>query len=260
MDGFRQRYRFDGDLEMRGRKSRKAVVKTRASILQARAYARIRDRIMEGELLPDEPLSEYQLAEQLKLSRTPVREALKRLEHEGLVRFVFNRGAFVEGLSVHDIVEIYQVREQLEGFAARLAAGEMPLEESSALDNELEQAQRLAAAGNVRETFESDIHLHKQIIRFTNNDRIMRILATLDNQVHRIRGLSPNVPTRIEATLREHREIMDCIKRRDGQGAQEAMTRHLRAACENAIRLMSLLRSKRDSPSELGLPNRLVKH
>ncbi|HWO30095.1 MAG TPA: GntR family transcriptional regulator, partial [Candidatus Acidoferrum sp.] len=127
---------------MRGRKPRKAVGKTRASILQARAYARIRDRIMEGELLPDEPLSEYQLAEQLKLSRTPVREALKRLEHEGLVRFVFNRGAFVEGLSVHDIVEIYQVREQLEGFAARLAAGEMPLEESSALDNELEQAQR----------------------------------------------------------------------------------------------------------------------
>jgi DNA-binding GntR family transcriptional regulator len=118
------------------------------------------------------------------------------------------------------------------------------------LDNELEQAQQLAAAGNVRETFESDVHLHKQIIRFTNNDRIMTILATLDNQVHRIRALSPHVHGRIESTLREHREIVECIKRRDGQGAQEAMTRHLRSACENAIRLMSLLGSKRERPSE----------
>ena len=232
---------------MRARKSAKAGAKTAPSIRHAQAYSHIRNRIMEGKLLPDEPLSEYQLAEQLKLSRTPVREALKRLEHEGLVRFIFNRGAFVAGLSVHDIVEIYQVREQLEGFAARVAATEMPLTESSALDDELERAQRLAAAGKVRETFESDVHLHKQIIRITNNNRIMNILSTLDNQVHRIRALSPHVQGRVEATLREHREIVECIKRRDSQAAQDAMTRHLRAACENAIRLMSLLGSKRDS-------------
>src|SRR5579872_1704258 len=97
-----------GDLTMRARKSAKLGAKTAPSVRHAQAYAHIRNRIMEGKLLPDEPLSEYQLAEQLKLSRTPVREALKRLEHEGLVRFIFNRGAFVAGLSVHDIVEIYQ--------------------------------------------------------------------------------------------------------------------------------------------------------
>lgn len=228
------------------RKSRKSVSKIAPNVRHAHAYAQIRNRIMEGKLLPDEPLSEYQLAEQLKLSRTPVREALKRLEHEGLVRFIFNRGAFVAGLSPHDIVEIYQVREQLEGFAARVAATDMPLSESNDLDAELERAQRLAAAGKVRETFESDVHLHKQIIRVTNNARIMNILATLDNQVHRIRVLSPHTQGRVTETLREHREIVDCIKRRDGQGAQEAMTRHLRAACDNAIRLMSLLGSKQD--------------
>jgi DNA-binding GntR family transcriptional regulator len=184
-----------------------------------------------------------------------VREALKRLEHEGLVRFVFNRGAFVTGLSVHDIVEIYQVREQLEGFAARVAASEMPIEVAIALDDELGRAQRLVAAGKVRETFESDIHLHQEIIRFTNNRRIIGILGTLDNQVHRIRGLSPNVHGRIENTLCEHREIVDHIKRRDGQGAQEAMTRHLRAACESAIRMMSLLGGPQGGGQELRMPN-----
>ena len=209
---------------------------------------------MEGDLLPDEPLSEYQLAEQLKLSRTPVREALKRLEHEGLVRFIFNRGAFVTGVSVHDIVEIYQVREQLEGYAARVAATEMRLEEANALDEELARAQRLAAEGKVRETFDSDIHMHKQIIRFTNNNRMMSILATLDNQVHRIRGLSPNMQGRVDFTLREHREIVECIKRRDATGAQDAMVRHLRAACENAIRMMSQLGSKQDALAGVDQP------
>jgi len=236
---------------MRAPKSRKRAAKPVATIRRSEAYAQIRNRIMEGELLPDEPLSEYQLAEQLKLSRTPVREALKRLEHEGLVRFIFNRGAFVAGLNVHDIVEIYQVREQLEGFAARVAATVMPIEDANALDDELGRAQRLVAEGKVRETFESDVHLHKQILRFTNNNRIVGILATLDNQVHRIRGLSPNVHGRIENTLREHREIVDCIKRRDSQGAEEAMTRHLRAACDSAIRMMSMLGSRHDSSAEL---------
>jgi GntR family transcriptional regulator, rspAB operon transcriptional repressor len=241
---------------VRAPKSRKRAAKPVATIRHVEAYVQIRNRIMEGELLPDDPLSEYQLAQQLKLSRTPVREALKRLEHEGLVRFIFNRGAFVAGLDVHDIVEIYQVREQLEGFAAHVAATVMPVEDANTLDDELGRAQRLAAEGKVRETFESGIHLHKQIIRVTNNHRLANILATLDNQVRRIRGLTPHVHGRIEHTLCEHREIVECIKRRDSQGAQEAMTRHLRAAAESAIRMMSMLRSRHDSPAELGLQER----
>ena len=233
---------------MRAHKSRKRAAKPVATIRHLEAYVQIRNRIMEGELLPNDPLSEYQLAQQLKLSRTPVREALKRLEHEGLVRFIFNRGAFVAGLDVHDIVEIYQVREQLEGFAAHVAATVMPIEDANALDEELERAQVLGAEGKVRETFESGIHLHKRIVSVTNNHRLASILATLDSQVRRIRGLSPNAHGRIEHTLCEHREIVECIKRRDSQGAREAMTRHLRAASESAIHLLSVLRNRTTVP------------
>jgi GntR family transcriptional regulator, rspAB operon transcriptional repressor len=222
---------------MRTRKS-PAGIEVGVASRQGQAYAELRRRILEGELQPEAPLSEYQLAAQLRLSRTPVREALKRLEHEGLVRFVHNRGAFVAELSVRDIVEIYQVREQLEGFAARIAAQEMPSAEVGALEQELDRAQKFAAEGKTNATFESDVHLHKQIIQCTKNKRLVTFLAALEDQVHRVRVLSSKAPGRLKATLNEHREILDQIKRRDGAGAQQAMVQHLRAACENAVRLM----------------------
>jgi len=208
------------------------------------AYTEIRSRILSGELAPQEPLSEYQLAGELKISRTPVREALKRLEHEGLVRFVPNRGAFVADVSIRDIVEIYELREQLEGYAAGIAAAEMTLAEIDVLERKLTNAQRLAnEKGSVKEAFDSDIYFHKQLIQCTKNSRMATVLATMDDQVHRIRILSPRARGRLEAMLCEHREVLDYIRRRDREGAQEAMRRHLRAARENAIRLMS------DAPS-----------
>jgi DNA-binding GntR family transcriptional regulator len=211
-----------------------------SSTLHERAYAEIRRQILNSQLLPDEPLSEYDLAVDLKMSRTPVREALKRLGHEGLVRFVLNRGAFVSSLSVSDVAEIYQVREQLEGFAAFVAAEKMSGPEITALEQELANAEKLAGSGRIAETFESDINLHQCLVLSTQNNRIAGILETLADQVHRIRVLSPNTPGRLEATLREHGEILSCVKRRDKEAARAAMVRHLHAAQENALRLLMM--------------------
>jgi DNA-binding GntR family transcriptional regulator len=224
-------------------KSNSAAVRPATSanaLLHEAAYDQIRSRILNSQLLPDEPLSEYQLAIDLNMSRTPIREALKRLEHDGLVRFVVNRGAFVRGLSASDISEIYEVREQLEGFAAFTAATNMRDTEIAALERELAYAEKLSAQGRVAETFESDVHLHRSLIACTHNDRLASILATLADQVHRVRVLSPNTPGRIEATLREHEEILSAVKRRDGEAARAAMVRHLRAAHENAIQLLMM--------------------
>jgi DNA-binding GntR family transcriptional regulator len=203
------------------------------------AYEEIRRRILDGDLAPAAPLSEYQLADLLQVSRTPVREALKRLGHEGLVRSIPNRGAFVAELSVQDIREIYQIREQLESHAARIATETLSTAAIDELEEELARAAALAAKGRVKDTFESDIHLHKRIIDATKNRRLATILATLDDQVRRIRAISPRTPGRLEATLREHRDVVGRIKKRDASGAEVAMRHHLRAACENAIRLVS---------------------
>jgi DNA-binding GntR family transcriptional regulator len=202
------------------------------------AYEEIRRRILDGDLSPGTPLSEYQLADFLRVSRTPVREALKRLTHEGMVRAAPNRGAFVAELSLQDIMEIYQIREQLESFAVRVAALTMPAADVEDLESELARAAALAAKGHVRETFESDVHLHKRIVEAPRNKRLVAILAALEDQVRRIRAMSPRTPGRLEATLREHREIADRIKARDASGAEAAVRRHLRAACENATHLL----------------------
>lgn len=206
--------------------------------LNQHAYAEIRRRILEGELLPANPLSEHQLATAMQLSRTPVREAIKRLEKEGLVRSIPNRGTFIAEPSAHDIMEIYQVRERLEGLAARIAAAQMPPEDRLALEHEVALTDMLSAEGRIGEIFQSDIRFHKLIIAATQNSRLSAILATLDDQMYRVRAILLRSSEWIAATLHDHRMIVEQITARDGAGAEQAMEHHLRSSCERATRLV----------------------
>jgi len=204
--------------------------------LNQKAYAEIRRRILNGELSAETPLSEYQLAEELELSRTPVREAIKRLEREGLVQSIPSRGTFVAELTARDISEIYQVREQLEGFAARIAAETMSEESIKRLEEEINVLNILASGNRLVEVVDSDIRLHKHIIASTQNSRLIELLGTLDDQMHRVRALFPQSPQWLEATLEQHTNIVEAIKAHDGLGAEKAMKAHLRAAREYAVR------------------------
>ena len=204
--------------------------------LNQKAYAEIRRRILDGELIAESPLSEYQLAEELQLSRTPVREAVKRLEREGLVQAIPNRGTFVSKLTSKDISEIYQVREQLEGFAAHIAAETMSDEAIEKLEKEISVLKTLASESRLVEVVDSDIRLHQQIIASTQNSRLIAMLGTLDDQMHRVRALFPQSPQWLKATLVEHAKIVEAIKARDGLGAEKAMRDHLRSAREHAVR------------------------
>jgi DNA-binding GntR family transcriptional regulator len=210
--------------------------------LNQQAYEEIRRRILDGELLPSSPLSEHQLAAALQLSRTPVREALKRLEQEGLVRSIPSRGTFVAELSANDIMEIYQVRECLEGMAARIAAAQMSAEQLQAFAQQGALIEACAADGRTGEIRALDIHFHQLLIAATQNTRLATILATFDDQMYRIRTILPQAPGWLEGTLREHRELVDHIIARDPVGAERAMVEHLRASCERAVRLVLPLR------------------
>jgi DNA-binding GntR family transcriptional regulator len=204
----------------------------------ATAYNEIRQRILSSEYEPGVPLSEYQIAALLKLSRTPVREALKQLEQEGLVWSIPQKGVFVTDLTVSDVDEIYEIREQLETFAARVAAVEMSDDEVAQLITDLQRAKEAPDGPSVEDAFEADIRLHAAIIAVTRNRRLAQILATLRDQVHRIRTLSTRVPGRLEAALEEHIEIMESIQRRDPDGAVKAMANHLKNARANAVSLL----------------------
>jgi len=205
--------------------------------LNQKAYAEIRRRILSGELSAESPLSEHQLAVELELSRTPVREAFKRLERERMVRSVPNRGTFVAELTARDISEIYQVRGQLEGFAARFAAERMSDEAIERIEEEIVLSHKLALEGRLVEILDSDIRLHKHIIASTQNSRLITVLATLDDQMYRVRALFPQSSQWLEATLVEHATLVKAIKAHDSPGAEKAMKAHLRSSREQAIRL-----------------------
>jgi DNA-binding GntR family transcriptional regulator len=210
---------------------------TRSSLNQ-QAYDEIRRQILNGELAPSTPLSEHQLAASLELSRTPVREAIKRLEKERLVYSVPNRGTFVAELAARDISEIYQVRERLESLAARIAAEQMSPDDIRTLEEEVAHANTLVAERRDREILESDIRFHKYILAATQNGRLIAVLATMDDQMYRVRVLFPRSPEWLDATLRDHAEIVERIKAHDGPGAEQAMERHLRSSRDYAMRLV----------------------
>ncbi len=210
--------------------------------LNQQAYDEIRRRILDGELCPSSPISEYQLAAEMKISRTPVREAIKRLEEEGLVWSIPNKGTFVSKVSAQDIMEIYQVREGLEGLAARLAAAQMSESDIQLLEQEITLEDELKSTGQVDEIFNCDIRIHKLIITSTQNIRLGTILATLDDQMHRVRIIFSQSPDWLDSTLQDHAEIVEKIKAHDCEGAESAMIQHLRSACDQSVKVVLPLR------------------
>lgn len=201
------------------------------------AYDEIRRRILSGELRPSSVLSEHQLAASMQLSRTPVREAIKRLEQEGLVQSLPNRGTFVTELSAHDILEIYQIRERLESLAARIAAEHMTPDEVRTLEQEITLTQACIAEGRMTDAFAADIRFHKLITAVTQNERLSTVLATFDDQMYRVRALLTQSSERLKASFDQHRAIVERIQARDGPGAERMMEEHLRSTCEWAMRL-----------------------
>lgn len=210
-----------------------------AGLLRADAYQSIRHEILELRFTPGEALSEYQLASMLGISRTPVREALKQLEYEGLVRTVPQKGVFVTQMTAADINEIYQIREPLESLAGRMAAVSMSDQDAEELEGLLLAAREEARPGNLQRAFETSRQFHMRIIEATRNRRLATLLGTLDDQVHRIRHLSPRGPGRLTATIEEHLAVMHAIRARDPDRAAAEMVRHMRNARENAIRVVA---------------------
>lgn len=205
--------------------------------IKGRTYEHIRRGILDASHPVGTALSEYQLAAEIGVSRTPVREALKRLEHEGLVRSVARRGTFIADLTVRDIVEIYEVRIQLEALAARVAAERMEPAEAKELLVDMNRAKKLAADARLDGAREHDVHLHKRVIASTSNGRLAQILSTLDDQVHKIRHQALGHPARLQASFAEHGAVLGAIIDRDPAAAEKAMRDHLQAARDNAIQL-----------------------
>lgn len=197
-------------------------------------YESLRDAIVNQILKPGERLMETDLADEMGVSRTPVREAIRKLELEGYVVMIPRKGAYVSGLSIKDINEVFEIRSSLEALAAGLAAQRATHEEIE----EMQQIVFLEAAcwesADLLKTIEVDTKFHELIYAMSRNSRLLGMIKELREQVQRFRSTTLAVPGRLKFALDEHKKIVEAIAERDVTAAQKAAREHIDSA-ENAL-------------------------
>lgn len=194
------------------------------------AYRRIRAAIQAGELKPGERLREMELAESIGLSRTPVREALARLESEGLVIHDASRGIMVAELDYSMVTELYYMREVLEGTAARLTAQHASEVEVSILEDLCRQYEAAIQDGDETALAASNRRFHDTMYRCSHNRYLVNMLTVLHDALSLLGSTTLRSPERAAETLKEHQAVVDAVKGRDPDAAEIALRAHIRAA------------------------------
>ena len=195
-------------------------------------FETLRDAIITQVLKPGERLMEIQLADEMGVSRTPVREAIRKLELEGLVIMVPRKGAYVAGVSMKDIHEVYEVRAALEMLAVSLAAERITDEELDALERQvLKESEAEASEDTDEHTLDNIVYIdttfHDIIYQAANNQRLVQFLNILQEQLQRFRAASLSRPGRSKTALEEHKQIIEALSERNGELASKLAKEHI---------------------------------
>lgn len=199
------------------------------------AYVQLRADIINGRLAPGDPLTEMDLATAVGVSRTPIREALQRLAVEGLVTWVPGRGAFVSALSVPDIVELLQLREALESFAARLAARSEGHRGIAKFLDEFETSRSRVNAGDSASYNRLTEAFDRAVVQLAANGRVGSALEEVWAQSTRVRRLAYRNIARIRDSIDEHQRIVRAIAAGQEEEAAAAVADHIRRSLQNVI-------------------------
>ena len=188
---------------------------------------RLRELIYSGELPPGAFVDEPALCERLAISRTPLREALKVLTAEGLMRHEPRRGCFVNQVTERDLDEIFPVIALLEGRCAFEAASRVNDADLRVLDGMHQRLRDCAAAGQIAAYYEANHVIHEAIIQLADNRWLAQVIADLRKILRLSRQQSLQVPGRLEQSLSEHMAVFAALQARDNSGAEAAMRTHL---------------------------------
>ena len=202
--------------------------------------AKLRERIFTGVLAPGSFVDETALCAELSISRTPLREALKVLTAEGLLRHEPRRGCFVSEITEQDLDEIFPVIALLEGRCAFEAANNATDGDLAALEQLHDRLQRSAKAKRITEYYETNFAIHEAIILLANNRWLAQVIGDLRKLVKLARLQQLHAPGRLEQSLSEHMAVYAALKAHDAEGAEAAMRTHLtrqRVALRDLARL-----------------------
>ena len=199
-----------------------------------RAYLLIRDQIVTLKLAPGSVIEEAGLRQELGLGRTPIREALQRLAHENLVSFIPHRGTFVCDINLTDLHRLTEVRVEMEGYAARLAAERAGASDRAAMEALMAELETIDES-DVRGLMRLDQQIHRQVYQATRNAFLQAMLEESFNLSLRIWFLGLDRGVRLKEAVEEHRQLLDAIVSRDPKKAESVMRQHV-AGFEHAIR------------------------
>jgi DNA-binding GntR family transcriptional regulator len=202
--------------------------------------AKLRERIFDGVQAPGSFIDELGLCSEWAISRTPLREALKVLAAEGLVRHEPRRGCFVNQITERDLDEIFPVIALLEGRCAYEAASNATDADLAALEQLHERLNRCAKARRINDYYQVNFAIHEAIITLANNRWLAQVIGDLRKIVKLARLQQLHAPGRLDQSLSEHMAVFAALKARDAEGAEAAMRTHL---TRQRVALRALLRS-----------------
>lgn len=218
--------------------------------LRDRVYHTLKQYIVNQRLKPGSKLSVPRLAQQLAVSRTPVKEAIERLGQDGLVTMLPNRGAFVAIIREEDVGEIYQMREMLEGLASRLAVQKMDRNLLAELRRLLVRGGAAVRRGDVEAHTRFDLEFHRLIRERAGNHRLVRALNNLQDQIRVVFRTSATIPGRMAMAIEEHRQILEALESADAKRAEEATRDHVRRIREALLKYMEAGEATRSSEED----------
>jgi DNA-binding GntR family transcriptional regulator len=207
--------------------------------LQEQAYHLVKSRILNRELKPGQYINDTQIAEELSISRTPVREAFQLLEHEGLLISEARRGWRVYTLSLEDINEIFDIKVALEGMMVRRAAECRDETKRAALKDAMERMARGAEINDYQAWWQADLDLHHAIADMCGNERATRVIRNFNEQWQRIRLGFVAMEGRMERAIPEHRAFVESILAGNADEAEQQMRSHLSSLRDELVRVLT---------------------
>lgn len=202
-------------------------------------FQTLRQAILRGELKPGERLMEIHLAQKLGVSRTPVREAIRKLELEGLVLMIPRKGAVVAEITVSDLEDVLEVRLALEELAVKHACRRITQEQLEEIGRLAEEFRITLNGDDVGACAQADMRFHEAIYEATGNNRLVQILNNLREQMYRYRIEYLKDRQSHGQLIREHGEILRALQERDVQGALAVTVKHIERQKEYIIRMLS---------------------
>ena len=190
-------------------------------------YEELKRQIMIGEIPPGTRMMEVELADDMGVSRTPIREAIRKLEKEGLVSIEPRRGAYASEISIKDMVDVLEVREFLEGMAAGLASKRITEEETEAIKHAVEAYRDAVESGNTEEIIREDEIFHKLIVDCSGNKTLIQMINQVQELALRFRYIYYEDFSRYQNMPNEHQEILDAVLSGDPEVARKSADEHV---------------------------------